>query len=54
MLDYPMVLVRMRSTFKRILLEYLSGNSSVGRARPAAKVGGREFESRFPLQISAR
>src|SRR5690606_7804729 len=30
-----------------------SGNSSVGRARPC-QGRGREFESRFPLQISPR
>ena len=28
----------------------ISGNSSVGRARPC-QGRGREFESRFPLQI---
>ena len=30
---------------------FQSGNSSVGRARPC-QGRGREFESRFPLQIS--
>ena len=29
---------------------FLSGNSSAGRARPC-QGRGREFESRFPLQI---
>lgn len=33
-----------------IILTKFSGNSSVGRARPC-QGRGREFESRFPLQI---
>jgi hypothetical protein len=36
--------------FFAILARSLRGNSSVGRARPC-QGRGREFESRFPLQI---
>ena len=32
-----------------MIIEYLSGSSSVGRAL-AFQAGGREFESRLPLQ----
>ncbi len=47
---------RNRLTADRRLLEYParpSGNSSVGRAQPC-QGWGREFESRFPLQIPHR
>ena len=33
--------------------EYISGNSSVGRARPC-QGRGREFESRFPLKRDSK
>ena len=36
---------------KRRICTLLSGNSSVGRAQPC-QGWGREFESRFPLQVS--
>src|SRR3546814_15648140 len=38
------------STSLKVELRVLRGNSSVGRARPC-QGRGREFESRFPLQI---
>ena len=38
---------------KRRICTLLSGNSSVGRAQPC-QGWGREFESRFPLQIACK
>ena len=40
----------LRHRWFRLLYCKKSGNSSVGRARPC-QGRGREFESRFPLQI---
>ena len=40
--------------FEKVLVKtaYICGNSSVGRAQPC-QGWGREFESRFPLQIQS-
>jgi hypothetical protein len=40
-------------SFESVRCAVSCGNSSVGRARPC-QGRGREFESRFPLQVSAR